>query len=135
MANKAGKKNNAAYLKQSVLGVLIPFIYIISPLPRISKRPVRVSSNYNIRQRLSYPTKDHSRTLPRKCRHDATPSRGGHESGGKEKCIVNYYIYNSQWLSFFLVLKKLYNKKSLNFIYFQLHPLTLCQHDQLYHLF
>jgi hypothetical protein len=62
-----------------VQGVLTPSLHAISPLLIISKRPVKVSSNHNIRWWFLYPIKDHSRTPSGKGCCDVEPPRGGHD--------------------------------------------------------
>jgi hypothetical protein len=73
------RKNNPANLMWDVQGVLTPSLHTISPLLIISKRPVKVSSNHNIRWWFPYPIKDHSRTPSGKGCCDVEPPRGGHD--------------------------------------------------------
>ena len=58
--------------------MLTPSLHAISPLLIFSKRPVKVSSNHNIRWWFPYPIKDHSRTPSEKGCCVVEP-RGGHD--------------------------------------------------------
>lgn len=59
--------------------MLIPSIYITSSLPRIFERPVTILSNQNGRWQLPKPTKNHSKTSPKKYRRNFKPPQGGYD--------------------------------------------------------
>ena len=66
-------------------------LYVISPFFRISKRPVMIHSNHNIRWRLSKLIKDHSEHVYERLSLCHIPMRMG------TTVVINY---NSQMLLF-----------------------------------
>jgi hypothetical protein len=105
--------------------VLIPLLYATSQFPRISKRPVRGASNHNIRWWILYQTQDHSRTPPRKCRRDATPSRRGYDKiatplGSFELSFVLFVhaMIRLMYVNFFFTMNDLLCLRALTCILF-----------------